>query len=102
MHVPLLHRRSVRFVERNTTLYALLGLVSFGRRFELAMTRLIEGVEPGDDEEPHRSVYLLLGVLALWRRARDELSTWEPAAAPFAEEPLPTARSFSPPRSLLK
>jgi hypothetical protein len=109
MRVPHLHRRAVRFVERNTALYALLGLVSFSRRFESAMMRItaaVGGDAPGvrrPDGEPSRSVLLLLGALALGRRLRAELSSWEPASDPFAEEPsASTVAPFLLPRSLLK
>jgi hypothetical protein len=78
--IPLLHERRTKFVERNAFLFALLGAVSVGRRFERFIATLTHETEsePRLETLPSRNVYVLLGALSLWRSVRTELEGWRP------------------------
>lgn len=99
--IPPLHRHDNLFAERNLFLHALLGLVSCARRtkgFVLAVAAQADDpVVPATPQRktelrPHGDsrVYLLLGVVSLWRRIDREFTTWvsqASAPAPAGQRP---------------
>jgi hypothetical protein len=78
MSVPHVQKHENAFVERNLFLHALLGLISFGNRFETFVKTTASELDCPLSEEPvaHRDVYLLLGALSICRRIRSELALW--------------------------
>jgi len=106
VNVPCLHRRRVRFLERNTLFHALLGAISFGNRFDLAVAQLTSDIETrtnkGSREQPSQSVYVVLGALSLWRHIKAELTGWGAIDAHASSAADERTRMFLAPRSLLK
>ncbi|MFO7177825.1 MAG: hypothetical protein DIU78_003905 [Pseudomonadota bacterium] len=83
-------RREPRFSDRDPFVYALLGVIAYGRRVERVLRTL-----PAAPEAPSlgadRSIDVALGVIALLGRARRILERWAGEAEPEPD----TARAHS-------
>jgi hypothetical protein len=85
----VLHERVAEFRDRDAFLYALLGLVAYGRRLERALESLGKAPRaftPG----PDRRLDVALGVISVMRRCTRHLTRWGASAreAPSVRRPV--------------
>jgi hypothetical protein len=78
--VPILDDREPEYRDRDAFVYALLGLISYGRRIERALSGL-DARAPAK-AQASSSVYVALGAVSLSRRLTRELLTWIESARP--------------------
>ena len=89
----LLERREDAFRDRDAFLYALLGVISLGKRLERALERL--EAAPILAARVDQQVDLVLGLISLSRKSLTELQAWRDSVAPgqpSAAAAPPTAR----------
>jgi hypothetical protein len=97
--MPVLHRQSDEFDDRNLFLQVVLGLLSLAERFDAALARAAPEPVATDsagvmDGAPHLMDVALLGAIATGRRLRAQLAGAAPAPP---EEPRPMVAQAPPP-----
>jgi len=82
MTVPLQHHRQ-KFAERNSFLFAILGVVSLGKKVERLAARPAVDAAPPEDPATSAGVHAVLGLVSLGRLLLGLLESWASSVPPL-------------------
>jgi hypothetical protein len=101
MRLGGIHQHDAAFADRDSFLFAVLGLISWGERADRLLERLkVETAPPAASVT--RDVYVVLGLISAWQRAERELKAWAPKRHRSPPESGPMPPPFTSQRELAR